>query len=86
VITAEEQLMFSSIFSSGAAEVSLDDLKYMFAPKIDAIKSALRARRVGDTVRVRDLRWHLQVLWAHVGELLTMVMEECAAWAAGGDV
>ena len=43
VITAEEQLMFSSIFSSGAAEVSLGDLKYSFAPKIDAIKSALRA-------------------------------------------
>lgn len=43
VITTEEQLMFSSIFSSGAPEVSLSDLKYTFAPKIDTIKSTLRA-------------------------------------------
>ena len=59
------------------------DLAMMFASLLHGID---RARRTGDTVRVRDLRWHLAALWAHVGELLTMVCEECAAWAAGGDV
>ncbi len=57
------------------------DLALMFASLLGALD---RARRVGDEARVRDLRWHLAVLWAHVGELLTMVCEECAAWAAGG--
>jgi hypothetical protein len=58
------------------------DLAMMFASLLGALD---RARRTGDTVRVRDLRWHLAALWAHVGELLTMVCEECAAWAAGAE-
>jgi hypothetical protein len=41
------------------------DLALMFASLLHAID---RARRVGDTVRVRDLRWHLAALWAHVGK------------------
>ena len=59
------------------------DLALMFASLLHAID---RAQRAGDEPRMFDLQWHLAALWAHVGELLTMVMEECAAWAAGGDV
>ena len=59
------------------------DLALMFASILHGID---RARRTGDEARMFDLQWHMQVLWAHVGELLTMVCEECAAWAAGGDV
>lgn len=59
------------------------DLAMMFASILGALD---RARRVGDEARMFDLQWHLAALWAHVGELLTMVCEECAAWAAGGDV
>lgn len=58
------------------------DLATMFASILHALD---RARRVGDVGRVRELREHLAALWAHVGELLTMVMEECAAWAATGE-
>ena len=43
-----------------------------------------RARALDDVAHVRWLRGHLGALWAHVGELLTMVTETCAAWAAGG--
>lgn len=57
------------------------DLAMMFASLLHGID---RARRVGDEARMFDLRWHLAVLWAHVGDLLTMVTEECAAWAATG--
>ena len=55
------------------------DLALMFGSLLNGID---RARRVGDEARVLDLRWHLASLWAHVWELLTMVWEECAAWAA----
>jgi hypothetical protein len=58
------------------------DLALMFASLLHAID---RARRVGDEARVHDMQWHLAALWAHVGELLTMVCEECAAWAAGAE-
>lgn len=57
------------------------DLALMFASILHALD---RARRVGDEARVLDLQWHLAVLWAHVGELLTMVTDECAAMAATG--
>ena len=43
-----------------------------------------RARRVGDVGRVRELRGHLAEMWSGVLELLTMVCDDCAAWAAGG--
>ena len=39
----------------------------------------------GDASPITEQEWHLAALWAHVGELLTTVMEECAAWAAGGE-
>lgn len=58
------------------------DLALMFGSLLNGID---RARRVGDVERARDLRWHLAALWAHVWELLTMVREECAAMAAGGN-
>lgn len=49
-ITSEEQLMFTSIFSTSETEVSLNDLKYEFAPKVDAIKSVLRAWGVTERI------------------------------------
>jgi len=52
------------------------DLALMFASLLHGIN---RARRMGDEPRMFDLRWHLAALWAHVGELLTTVCEECAA-------
>ena len=58
------------------------DLALMFGSLLNGID---RARRVGDAERVRDLRWHLAVMGAHVWELLLLVIEDCAAMAAGGD-
>ena len=50
-----------------------------------AILHALdRSRRVGDVGRVRELRGHLAEMWSGVWELLTLVCDDCAAWAAGG--
>ena len=58
------------------------DLAAMLAGLLAALD---RARALGDVARVRWLRGHLATMWAHVGELLTMVCDDCAAWAAGGD-
>lgn len=59
------------------------DLALMFGSLLDALD---RARRVGDEARVLDLRWHIEAMGAHVWELLLLVIDDCAAMAAGGDV
>ena len=57
------------------------DLALMLAAILHALD---RSRRVGDVGRVRELRGHLAEMWSGVWELLTLVCDDCAVWAAGG--